>query len=114
MRVYDTFRRAGCARGVAHRRCLVFLEDGELEVSVCSLQEAVIRLHTGWDRRASHRNDNHAFEIDIILALFIKGQQDIVDDEEAIAGVVHDMREIFWSEPQVERVHHTPDGRNTE
>ena len=41
-------------------------------------------------------------------------QQDVVDDEEAVLGVVRDPADLVGRKPQVQRVHHAARRRNAE
>ena len=70
-----------------------------------------VRLATG---APENGNDDHALERCTCRELPVQRQQHVVDDQEAVLGVVGDPADLVGREAQVQRVHHAAGGRDAE
>lgn len=114
MRIDDTLGAARGARGVAHAAGRVFIDFNTFEVISRSTDEAFIVLVPLRHRLACQRHHNDALEVDILGKLRQQRQQNIVDDQETVLGVVDDERNVVREQAQVEVVHHRAGRRNAE
>src|SRR5256885_11534559 len=49
------------------------------------------------------RNHNHFFEGRVAAELFVNGEKDVVDQQEAVAGMLCDSGNFMGMEPQIQR-----------
>ncbi len=62
----------------------------------------------------TERDDEDALKLYLILELFKEMHQHIVHDQEAVLGMVDDVRQFVSMEPKVQGVQHAPCARNSE
>ena len=117
VRVDDALRPAGRARRVAHGDRIVLVvrrRRRSLAVGAGEQRLVVEMAGAGVDRRAREREHDHLLERVLVGELAIERQQDVVDDQEAVFGVVRDPADLVGREAQVQRVHHAARGRDAE
>ena len=106
MRVDDALRPAGGAGRVAHRNRVIFLVRRVLEIRRCGGEESLVVHERCCDRGAGERHHDHLLERHLGPELLEERQQNVVDDEEAVARVVRDPRDLAGREAEIQRVHH--------
>ena len=110
MRVRDTLRVAGRARRVAHRRGLAFVDVGPWELVGLARDELGVAgdRHVGAEHRdvAVAHDDQLLDVLEVGQHLGEERRERVVEDDDLRRAVVHDVRELFGKEPDVQRVEH--------
>src|SRR5882672_592429 len=104
VRVDDAFRTAGGPGSKTHSSAVVFVEGRVLKIVAGLGQQFFIVQKTFRDTTATVRNDNDFFERGRVAKLFVNREEDVVNDEEAIAGVIRDSGNFVGMKPQVQRM----------
>src|ERR1700733_1991728 len=94
MRIDNALWLARRARGVAHADRVIFIDIGIFGVGSAAPQKLFVVFIALQDRFATEWNYDHAFEVYSMPDLFIEREQDIVDDENAVLGVVDYIRQL--------------------
>ncbi len=114
MRVNHALGPAGRARRVAHRDRIVFLVRRVFESFRSSGEKRLVVDQWRRDRRTAVRHHDHLLEWRRSLELLVERQQDVIDDEKPVAGVVRDPSDLLRREAQVQRVQHAARRRYAE
>src|SRR5947207_1221157 len=105
----DTFGMASRARREAHRRAVVFIDLGILEIIAgFSEQLLVVQQSLGY-AATTVRNDKHFFERRVGTELLVNRQEDIVNQQEAVAGMPGDGGNFMGMEPEVQGTSRWPE-----
>src|SRR5882762_11167591 len=110
----DTFGMTGRARGEAHGCAVVFVELRITKV-VASIGEKEFVIYKPFRHSVgTMRNHNHFFEGSVAAELFVNGKKDVVDQQEAVAGMLCDSCNFMGMEPQIQRMQNATGTRNAE
>src|SRR5277367_288061 len=112
MRIDNALRLARCARGIAHADGVIFIDVGIFRIGAATPQEKFIVFVALRYRLATERNNDHAFEVYAMPDLFVEREQNIVDDENAVLGVVDYIRQLIGVKTEVKRVENASDYGN--
>ena len=100
MRIDDALGFAGCPRGVTHACGVVFAEQRDLHHRAAGYELFVI-FQTWREWLAAQAHDDHPLEFDLVPEFFVKRQQHVVDDQEAVAGVIGDITDVVGMQAQI-------------
>ncbi len=114
VRVHHALRPARGAGGVAHGHRVVLIVRHVVEFFRRAGEEILVARELLRHRLAAEGEHDHLLEVRLAADLLEERQQDVVDDEEAVLGVIRDPGDVVWREPQVERVHHAARRRDAE
>ena len=109
MRIQHTFGVACCSAGVTHAGCQVFVCDVELN-SRCSLQQLFVVVHLETINRFRHiafaviHDDQMLHGRKCWQQRSDQREQRAINKDHFIFSVVHDVRELLWEQPNVQRV----------
>ena len=114
MRINDTLRLSGGARGVAHPGRVIFIEVCVLGSFRVLLQQQFVIFVALGHRLTAERNDNHTLQVHPVFYLFEKVQKNIIDNQEPVFGMVHDKGQFVGMKAEVQGVQHTAHSGDTE
>ena len=114
MRINNALRAPRGAGRVTHRRRFVFVELRIREILTRLGQEFLVAITARRRRAATERHHDYALEFHLVAKFFKHRQQDVIDDQEAVARVVGDEADFVRVQPQVQRVEHASGGRDAE
>ena len=106
MRVGHPLRLSRCAGGIAQRGRIVLLQiriDRSTEVVT---QQGFVVLQSCGHGLAAERNHEDTLKLHFVLELFKELQEHVVYNQEAVLGVVDDVRQFVGMEPKVQGVQH--------
>ena len=110
----DAFGMASRARREAHRRAVVFIDLRILEIIAgFSEQLLVVQQSLGY-AATTVRNDKHFFERRVGTELLVNRQEDIVNQQEAVAGMPGDGGNFMGMEPEVQGMQNAAGARHAE
>ena len=105
---------SGGPGGKTHRSRIVLIERGVGEVPSPRREQLLVAVHPRRSGLAAERCDDDSLELDVIFDLLVCRQEHIVDNEEAIAGVVRNEGDLVRMEAEIERVEHATGRRDAE
>ena len=113
VRVDDALRAAGRAARVAHRGREPLVDVALLELVCARGREQLLVVDRAVGRRSVADGD-HVLEADAVLERLGQRPEHLVDEQDAVAGVLGDVREVVGVEAKVQRVRDHAAGREAE
>jgi hypothetical protein len=104
MGIDDALWSARCTGRIAHADSIIFFEVDVPRIAVAILEQRFIVFIALRDGAVTEGKDDHEFNLYPVPDLFKKSQQNIIDDENAVLGVVDDVRQFIRMQPKVERL----------
>ena len=105
MRVHIGLQPRGRAECVAHNGRLHLIQVGDVRFPAI-VEEILVLLVPMTGRAAFERRHDDALDAHASLDPFESGQENVVNDQKAILGVVDDLRQCIGWQVRVERVEH--------
>ena len=106
VRIHHALGLAGGARRVTHPRRLPLVNLGEVVRGIGEREHVLVIARARRQRRAGGPDDDHVLDGRALPELEEQGQQRLVHDAGAVAGVRRDVRQVVGVQAEVERVQH--------
>ncbi len=101
-------------RSVAHPGGFLFVEIGVDKILGGFRDEGLVFLHPLRHRLTGEGNDDDPFHLEPVPEFLQQGQEHVIDNQEAVPGVVGDVSDFIRVQAKVQGMEHASGGRNAE
>ncbi len=108
MRIDHSLGLTGGARGVAHGHSVVFVHYRVDEIVAGTLEKRLVIVVARGNAAAGVRNHDDALQARVLGEFFIDREQDIVNDQEAVFGVIGDPGDFVGMQTDVQGIKDAP------
>ena len=104
MRIGHSLGLTGGARGVAHGGSIVFVHGRVDEIVAGTLEKRLVIVVARGDAAAGVGNHNDALQARVVAEFFVDREQDVVNDQEAVFGVMGDPGDFLGMQTDVQGI----------
>src|SRR5580700_583557 len=114
MRIDHSLRFASCTGCETHRGRFILIEHRIFKVVVDRVEKIFTAFILLWNRLPTEWDHKHAFKMNLRAERFVDWEENVVDDQIAIARVVHDIGKLAGVQPKIQRMKDAAGGRDAE